>query len=135
MSPATGSTKEKTLLKEALQPQKEREWLGEFFDGNQNGDIPYSSNQSGTFAPARLSPIPFCNQRSSSLARLAYCLNLCIAAQDRLSIRPGKGRRNLASPADDWSGWRFVAQVGPLEVQSVWVVNADACLAVHGFGR
>ena len=57
---------------------------------------------------------------------LAQRLNLGVTSKDGLSIRPGKRWSNGAGVSDDRAGRGLIAQVGPLQVQGVSTVDADA---------
>jgi hypothetical protein len=55
-----------------------------------------------------------------------------IAAQDGLSIGPGKRRGNLAGVADHRTPRRLVTQVSPLKVEGISVLHADPSHHVGG---
>src|SRR5205823_6048136 len=61
-----------------------------------------------------------------ALHSLANYLDFCVAPKDGLTIGPGKRRRNLACLSDGRTGRRLIAQVRPLQVEGVSVMDPDA---------
>src|SRR5207248_9717344 len=55
---------------------------------------------------------------------LAQRPNLCVTSKDGLAIGPRKRWSNVAGVSDDRAGRRLIAQVGPLQVESVAAVDA-----------
>src|SRR5262249_29255781 len=77
---------------------------------------------------------------SSVLHFLTQRPDFCVAPKDGLTIGPGKRRSNPAGVPNDRAGRALITQVGPLKVEGVSVVDANACHHVgsrapkRGFG-
>lgn len=67
-----------------------------------------------------------------SLRFLANRADFCVAAKDVLATGPRNRQRNLSRLADYWTGRRLIAQIRPLQVQGVSVLDADAPHRVGG---
>ncbi len=62
-----------------------------------------------------------------ALHLLTQCPDFGVALYDGLAIGPGKRRSAVAGIPDHWPGRGLVTQVGPLQVERVAAVDADAC--------
>src|SRR4051812_27275559 len=73
-----------------------------------------SSRRRAVVAPGAL---PFLAQRPHSF----------VASKDGLTVGPRKRRSHGTGAADDRAGRGFLMQVGPLKVEGISAVDADAC--------
>ena len=74
------------------------------------------------------------NEKSvaGALHRLANCPDFRIALKDSLAIDPRKRRRNFAGVTDDRARGRLIAQVCPLKVERIAILDSESCHFLRG---
>ena len=68
----------------------------------------------------------------AALCFLAKRPDFCVAPKDGFTVGPRKRRSHLAGVADYRASWRFIAQVRPLNVEGVAVLDPDTSHRVGG---